>query len=164
MGRPRLRRSSGRTPRETLANLSITGHLRCFSDQPVAEIVQCGEVSFTCRHASVQRRWILNRRLPEEDRLKSCRRSVAVGCHLLADRDRRGGCLSQWVANRSAEFVKSFRPMQRRRPMDAIANAADTWQAVAVFVSGQHLLVSGGGPARWPANRAQAALTVTVTT
>ena len=29
--------------RETLANLSITGHLRCFSDQPVAEIVQCGE-------------------------------------------------------------------------------------------------------------------------
>jgi hypothetical protein len=26
-----------------LANLSITGHLRCFSDQPVAEIVQCGE-------------------------------------------------------------------------------------------------------------------------
>ena len=28
---------------ETLANLSITGHLRCFSDQPVAEIVQCGE-------------------------------------------------------------------------------------------------------------------------
>ena len=31
------------SPRETLANLSITGHLRCFSDQPVAEIVQCGE-------------------------------------------------------------------------------------------------------------------------
>ena len=30
-------------PRETLANLSITGHLRCFSDQRVAEIVQCGE-------------------------------------------------------------------------------------------------------------------------
>jgi hypothetical protein len=31
------------SPRETLANLSITGHLRGFSDQPVAEIVQCGE-------------------------------------------------------------------------------------------------------------------------
>jgi hypothetical protein len=31
------------SPRETLANLSITGHLCCFSDQPVAEIVQCGE-------------------------------------------------------------------------------------------------------------------------
>ena len=29
--------------RETLANLSITGHLRRFSDQPVAEIVQCSE-------------------------------------------------------------------------------------------------------------------------
>jgi hypothetical protein len=25
------------------ANRPITGHLRCFSDQPVAEIVQCGE-------------------------------------------------------------------------------------------------------------------------
>ena len=34
------------SPRETLANLSITGHLRCFSDQPVAEIVQCGEPIF----------------------------------------------------------------------------------------------------------------------
>jgi hypothetical protein len=33
-------RDSGR---ETLANLSITGHLRGFSDQAVAEIVQCGE-------------------------------------------------------------------------------------------------------------------------
>src|ERR1700719_646070 len=32
-----------RRGRETLANLSKTGHLRCFSDQPVAEIVQCGE-------------------------------------------------------------------------------------------------------------------------
>jgi hypothetical protein len=31
------------SPRETLANLSITGHLRGFLDQPVAEIVQCGE-------------------------------------------------------------------------------------------------------------------------
>ena len=30
-------------PHETLANLSITGHLRRFSNQPVAEIVQCGE-------------------------------------------------------------------------------------------------------------------------
>ena len=29
--------------RETLANLSRTGHLRRFSDQPVADIVQCGE-------------------------------------------------------------------------------------------------------------------------
>jgi hypothetical protein len=33
--------------RETLANLSITGRLRRFSDQPVAEIVQCGEPSAT---------------------------------------------------------------------------------------------------------------------
>jgi hypothetical protein len=34
------------SPRETLANLSITGHLRRFSDQPVAEIVQCAEPPF----------------------------------------------------------------------------------------------------------------------
>jgi hypothetical protein len=38
-GRVALRNSH----RDTLANLSMTGHLRCFSDQPVAEIVQCGE-------------------------------------------------------------------------------------------------------------------------
>ena len=35
--------------RETLANLSISGHLRCFSDQPVAEIVQCGEPTLARR-------------------------------------------------------------------------------------------------------------------
>ena len=42
LSRQRLRRLRD-SPRETLANLSITGHLRGFSDQPVAEIVQCGE-------------------------------------------------------------------------------------------------------------------------
>jgi CheY-like chemotaxis protein len=31
------------SPCETLANLSLTGHLRCFSDQRLVEIVQCGE-------------------------------------------------------------------------------------------------------------------------
>ncbi len=36
-------RKNGESARETLANLSITGHLRRFSNQPVAEIVQCGE-------------------------------------------------------------------------------------------------------------------------
>jgi hypothetical protein len=38
LSRQTLRRSSI-SPRETLANLSITGHLRGLSDQPVAEIV-----------------------------------------------------------------------------------------------------------------------------
>jgi hypothetical protein len=46
--RQQMHRSSS-VPRETLANLSITGHLRCFSDQPVAEIVQCGEPTPTLR-------------------------------------------------------------------------------------------------------------------
>jgi hypothetical protein len=42
--------------RETLANLSITGHLRCFSDQPVAEIVQCGEpISHVSENSSDER-------------------------------------------------------------------------------------------------------------
>jgi hypothetical protein len=41
-----------------LANLSITGHLRCFSDQPVAEIVQCGEpIPFSELAASVDSGW-----------------------------------------------------------------------------------------------------------
>ena len=42
---------------ETLANLSITGHLRGFSDQPVAEIVQCGEPisSFTPLREHIER-------------------------------------------------------------------------------------------------------------
>jgi hypothetical protein len=41
--------------RETLANLSITGHLRCFTDQPAAEIVQCGEPAFAqLRRASAR--------------------------------------------------------------------------------------------------------------
>ena len=41
-------------PRETLANLSITGHLRCFSDQPGSKIIRsiadadgAGEISST---------------------------------------------------------------------------------------------------------------------
>jgi hypothetical protein len=37
LSRQRLRRSRD-SPRETLANLSITGHLRCFSDQPGSKI------------------------------------------------------------------------------------------------------------------------------
>jgi hypothetical protein len=36
----RLHRFFWDSPRETLAKLLITGHLRCFSNQPVAEIVQ----------------------------------------------------------------------------------------------------------------------------
>ena len=39
LSRPRLLRSS-RSPHETLANLSLTGHLRCFSDQPGSKIIQ----------------------------------------------------------------------------------------------------------------------------
>jgi hypothetical protein len=37
---------SSRLTSRNLGEPSITGHLRGFSDQPVAEIVQCGEPSF----------------------------------------------------------------------------------------------------------------------
>src|SRR6476660_4257439 len=55
--------------RETSANLSITGHLRSFSDQPVAEIVQCDEPAFarlrqaSAMHAS-QRQWLARAKNP----------------------------------------------------------------------------------------------------
>jgi hypothetical protein len=52
LSRQMLRRSSS-LPRETLANLSITGHLRRFLDQPVAEIVQCGEPLFLANFSTL---------------------------------------------------------------------------------------------------------------
>jgi 3-oxoacyl-[acyl-carrier protein] reductase len=46
------------------------------------------------------------------------------------------------------DFVKSFRPMQRMGRLDDIANAAEYLAGdLSAFLSGQHLLVSGGGPA-----------------
>ena len=46
------------------------------------------------------------------------------------------------------EFIKSFRPMQRMGTPDDVANAAEHLAGdLAAFVSGQHLLVTGGAPA-----------------
>jgi NAD(P)-dependent dehydrogenase (short-subunit alcohol dehydrogenase family) len=42
------RSACSRLTSRNLGELSITGHLRCFSDQPVAEIVQCGEPILSC--------------------------------------------------------------------------------------------------------------------
>jgi NAD(P)-dependent dehydrogenase (short-subunit alcohol dehydrogenase family) len=43
---------------------------------------------------------------------------------------------------------RSFRPMERMGTMDDVANAAEYLAGpLSAFVSGQHLLVSGGAPA-----------------
>jgi 3-oxoacyl-[acyl-carrier protein] reductase len=46
------------------------------------------------------------------------------------------------------EFIKSFRPMQHMGTPDDVANVAEYLAGdLAAFVSGQHLLVTGGAPA-----------------
>lgn len=46
------------------------------------------------------------------------------------------------------EFVRSFRPIPRMGTVDDVANAAEYLASdLASFVSGQHLLLSGGAPA-----------------
>ncbi|WP_370874293.1 SDR family oxidoreductase [Rhizobium tibeticum] len=46
------------------------------------------------------------------------------------------------------EFVKSFRPMQRMGTVEDVADTAEYLAGdLAGFVSGQNLMVSGGGPA-----------------
>jgi 3-oxoacyl-[acyl-carrier protein] reductase len=58
------------------------------------------------------------------------------------------GIFTDGVRAEVRDFVKSFRPMQRMGTLDDIANAAEYLASeLSAFVSGQHLLVSGGGPA-----------------
>ncbi len=46
------------------------------------------------------------------------------------------------------QFVRSFRPMARMGTLEDVANAAEYLAGdLAGFISGQHLLVSGGAPA-----------------
>ncbi|MFZ4685708.1 MAG: SDR family oxidoreductase [Hyphomonadaceae bacterium] len=45
------------------------------------------------------------------------------------------------------EFVRTFRPMERMGTVDDVANAAEHLASdLSAFVSGQHLLLSGGAP------------------
>jgi hypothetical protein len=55
----RLRRSSRLTSRN-LGELSRTGHLRGSSDQPVAEIVQCGEPILSMSYGDLVFRFVSN--------------------------------------------------------------------------------------------------------
>ena len=46
------------------------------------------------------------------------------------------------------QFIRSMRPSQRMGTLDDVANAAEYLASnLADFISGQHLLVSGGAPA-----------------
>ncbi|WP_394841755.1 SDR family oxidoreductase [Pendulispora brunnea] len=58
------------------------------------------------------------------------------------------GVFTGGVREEIRQFVQSFRPIQRMGTMDDIANAAEYLASdLASFVSGQHLLISGGAPA-----------------
>ena len=58
------------------------------------------------------------------------------------------GVFTDGVTDQVLEFVRSFRPMARMGTLDDVANAAEYLASdLAGFVSGQHLLLSGGAPA-----------------
>ena len=58
------------------------------------------------------------------------------------------GVFADGVRDDVREFVRSFRPMQRMGTMADVADAAEYLASdLAAFVSGQHLLLSGGAPA-----------------
>ena len=58
------------------------------------------------------------------------------------------GVFPEGVSDQVLEFVRSFRPMARMGTVEDVANAAEYLASdLAGFVSGQHLLLSGGAPA-----------------
>lgn len=58
------------------------------------------------------------------------------------------GVFTAGVTDQVLQFVHSFRPMARMGTLDDVANAAEYLASdLAAFVSGQHLLLSGGAPA-----------------
>jgi 3-oxoacyl-[acyl-carrier protein] reductase len=58
------------------------------------------------------------------------------------------GVFTEGVTDQVLEFVRSFRPMPRMGTLEDVANAAEYLASdLAGFVSGQHLLLSGGAPA-----------------
>jgi 3-oxoacyl-[acyl-carrier protein] reductase len=58
------------------------------------------------------------------------------------------GIFSDEVKPEFMEFIRSFRPMPRMGTVDDVANVAEYLASdLAGFVSGQHLLVTGGAPA-----------------
>lgn len=57
------------------------------------------------------------------------------------------GVFTEAVDPAFREFVRSFRPMERMGTVEDVANAAEYLAGdLSAFVSGQHLLISGGAP------------------
>jgi 3-oxoacyl-[acyl-carrier protein] reductase len=58
------------------------------------------------------------------------------------------GVYTEGASEDVMQFVRSFRPIRRMGTLDDVANAAEYLASdLAGFISGQHLLLSGGGPA-----------------
>ncbi len=58
------------------------------------------------------------------------------------------GVFTDGVRDEVLQFVRTSRPIQRMGTLDDVADAAEYLASdLAGFVSGQHLLVSGGAPA-----------------
>jgi 3-oxoacyl-[acyl-carrier protein] reductase len=58
------------------------------------------------------------------------------------------GIFTSEVSADFRNYIKSFRPMQRMGTVEDVANTAEYLASdLAAFVSGQHLLISGGAPA-----------------
>ncbi len=58
------------------------------------------------------------------------------------------GAHTDEVSETVMQFVRTQRPIQRMGTLDDVANVAEFLASdLASFVSGQHLLVSGGAPA-----------------
>jgi 3-oxoacyl-[acyl-carrier protein] reductase len=59
-----------------------------------------------------------------------------------------GGVYGDGVSAEFRNFIKSFRPMQRMGTPSDVANVGEYLAGdLAAFVSGQHLVVTGGAPA-----------------
>ena len=58
------------------------------------------------------------------------------------------GVYTSGASEEVMQFVRSFRPIRRMGTLDDVTNAAEYLVSdLAGFISGQHLLLSGGGPA-----------------
>jgi 3-oxoacyl-[acyl-carrier protein] reductase len=58
------------------------------------------------------------------------------------------GLSTDAVRPQASEFIRTFNPMQRAGTVGDVADAAEYFAGdLSAFVSGQHLLLSGGGPA-----------------
>jgi len=58
------------------------------------------------------------------------------------------GVYTSGASEEVMQFVRSLRPIRRMGTLDDVTNAAEYLVSdLAGFISGQHLLLSGGGPA-----------------